>query len=384
VAADELVRLRRWVLVTGALLAVVVVLSALVVEGALEALYRRDAFGPLDFSQVKKIPRRPLEQTLQKADWIAAGVALNLLVSWGLAAALLCPKALTTQVLPGLARRRNAGIAIGFAAAAVGLHRFSFASAAHVAWIPVVFSGLVVTGASLGRFAGPAGFGALVTGAAVATLAVIYVPPLFTDPKPLDLLFAEDMAFEMLQAQLFVFSGLLLLRTRRPAEGWKRRVLLLGALGFFFVAGEEVSWGQRFVGWGTPEFWANTQDETNVHNMPALDRWMNLRPGLYAWVAVSILARLAPRVKRALDELGIPVVPHVGWLAVAAAMLAHNRELHRWYRNTDEAQETFAAIAFTTATVAAYYASVGTGARAGEARSAGGAPLSAAPIGRPS
>jgi hypothetical protein len=92
--------------------------------------------------------------------------------------------------------------------------------------------------------------------------------------------------------------------------------------------------------------------------VPALDRWMNLRPGLYAWVAVSILARLAPRVKRALDELGIPVVPRVGWLAVAAAMLAHNRELHRWYRNTDEAQETFAAIAFTTATVAAYYASV--------------------------
>jgi hypothetical protein len=358
VGTDDSARLRRWLLVTGALLAVVVGLSVFVVDGALEALYRREAFGPLDFSGVKRIPKRPLAATQQKADWIAAGVALNLVVSWGLAAALLCPTALTARVLPRGAHRRNVGIAIGLAAVALGLSQFSFSSAAHVAWIPVVFAGLVVAGASLGRFAEPSAFGALVAGAAVATLAAIYVPPLFTDPKPLDLLFAEDMAFEMLQAQLFVFSGLLLLRTRRPAEGWKRRVLLLGALGFFFVAGEEVSWGQRFVGWGTPEFWANTQDETNVHNVPALDRWMNLRPGLYAWVAVSILARLAPRVKRALDELGIPVVPRVGWLAVAAAMLAHNRELHRWYRNTDEAQETFAAIAFTTATVAAYYASV--------------------------
>ncbi len=356
---DETSRLRRWVLATGVLLAVVVGLSVFVVDGALEALYGREAFGPLDFSNVKRIPKRPLELTQQKAGWIAAGLALNLLVSWALAAALLCPATLTTRLLPALARRRNAGIAVGLAAAALGLSQFSFASAAHAAWIPVVFVGLVAAGASLGRFADPAAFGGLATCAALATLAAIYVPPLFADPQPLDLLFAEDMAFEMLQAQLFVFSGLLLLRTRRTAEGWKRRMLLLGALAFFFVGGEEVSWGQRFVGWGTPEFWANNQGETNVHNVPGLDRWMNLRPGLYAWIAISILAHLAPRLKGALDELGIPVVPRIGWLAVAAAMLAHNKSLHAWYRNTDEAQETFAALAFTTATVGAYYASLG-------------------------
>lgn len=41
------------------------------------------------------------------------------------------------------------------------------------------------------------------------------------------------------------------------------------ALGAFVFMGEEISWGQHFVGWKTPEEWKelNRQKETNIHNL---------------------------------------------------------------------------------------------------------------------
>lgn len=45
--------------------------------------------------------------------------------------------------------------------------------------------------------------------------------------------------------------------------------LILLALGAFVFFGEEISWGQHFFGWGTPEEWKelNRQGETNIHNL---------------------------------------------------------------------------------------------------------------------
>lgn len=39
-------------------------------------------------------------------------------------------------------------------------------------------------------------------------------------------------------------------------------------LGGIYLAGEEASWGQHYVGWATPETWVNVNDqqETNLHN----------------------------------------------------------------------------------------------------------------------
>lgn len=45
--------------------------------------------------------------------------------------------------------------------------------------------------------------------------------------------------------------------------------LILLALGSFVFFGEEISWGQHFFGWGTPDDWKelNRQGETNIHNL---------------------------------------------------------------------------------------------------------------------
>lgn len=41
---------------------------------------------------------------------------------------------------------------------------------------------------------------------------------------------------------------------------------LFAVLACLFLAGEEVSWGQHFFHWMTPEAWVNRQNETNLHN----------------------------------------------------------------------------------------------------------------------
>ncbi len=68
------------------------------------------------------------------------------------------------------------------------------------------------------------------------------------------------------------------------------------ALGMFLIAGEEVSWGQRVMGTGTPEALArvNHQDETNVHNIGPVQDAVNvvfLAAGAYGSMGVVALRR---------------------------------------------------------------------------------------------
>jgi hypothetical protein len=66
---------------------------------------------------------------------------------------------------------------------------------------------------------------------------------------------------------LLIAGGLLLLPFVR-ARSFTWSVALVGALACIYIAGEEMSWGQHFFHWNTPEYWAavNRQDETNLHN----------------------------------------------------------------------------------------------------------------------
>jgi hypothetical protein len=49
-------------------------------------------------------------------------------------------------------------------------------------------------------------------------------------------------------------------------------VSVVAALSCLYIAGEEMSWGQHFFHWNTPEYWAmvNRQEETNLHNTYAI------------------------------------------------------------------------------------------------------------------
>lgn len=85
---------------------------------------------------------------------------------------------------------------------------------------------------------------------------------------------AEDLALEWASALLIFAGGLLFLAA--ATDGWKsgrNRFDLLIMLGFgglfLLIAMEEISWGQRVIGFQTPEAMAeaNWQNEFNFHNL---------------------------------------------------------------------------------------------------------------------
>lgn len=118
---------------------------------------------------------------------------------------------------------------------------------------------------------------------------------------------------------------------------WKSGQLLIAALyiglacGLFFLIGEEVSWGQRVFGWGTPESLAaiNKQEETNLHNIYGVGstfKWVQMLVGAYG--TVLPLCFLNTARWRQMRPLIDAVVPHVTLIPFFLPML-----VWRAYRN---------------------------------------------------
>jgi hypothetical protein len=111
----------------------------------------------------------------------------------------------------------------------------------------------------------------------------------------------EDSLLETFQFLLILAVSLLSgwLSTRLLRGGWRRAATLyvLLMLGTFFVAGEEISWGQRIFGWRTPEALEaiNAQQEISVHNIHGLHQ-----PFIYAVMLGGMYGAVLPFVGLAL------------------------------------------------------------------------------------
>jgi hypothetical protein len=87
-----------------------------------------------------------------------------------------------------------------------------------------------------------------------------------------EFLVEEDSLLEWLQVAGFfggsVFGLALALHARRQGNTAAAVAYAIFAAACLFVAGEEISWGQRLLGLGTPERLAelNNQDEVTLHN----------------------------------------------------------------------------------------------------------------------
>lgn len=128
----------------------------------------------------------------------------------------------------------------------------------------------------------------------------------------------EDSLVENIQFILILAAGLFfswssarLLRTGRRGFGM---LYALVALATFFVAGEEISWGQRILGLRTPEALEaiNWQREISVHNVYGFHQpfiYAVMLAGLYGTIVPLIgLAWSARRPVPALAYLLIPPV----------------------------------------------------------------------------
>ncbi len=126
-------------------------------------------------------------------------------------------------------------------------------------------------------------------------------------PQVLSRLHSENGPHELIQfcvISFAVFAGIGVLikilpriRENRLLFAW----VLLATICSFYVAGEEVSWGQQIAGWATPESWShvNDQDETNLHNTSS---WLDQKPRMLLELAVfgggvviPLMRRFAPR-----------------------------------------------------------------------------------------
>lgn len=139
--------------------------------------------------------------------------------------------------------------------------------------------------------------------AALIPLAVAVVVAALYPINPDFYFFAvrEYMPIESLQVVLYllgsVFALLVARRLNREGQRTLAVIYLLGALGLFFVAGEEISWGQeifeRIIPWWPQqeEFrQVNQQGEMTLHNLHGVGRIFSL--GLFALALYGFVSPL--------------------------------------------------------------------------------------------
>lgn len=107
----------------------------------------------------------------------------------------------------------------------------------------------------------------------VFRLVAYYADPLLHIEKHVQ---SEYGIYENLTFVFLLLAVVLIANTttvlRQNALLLKKTILLSFALGCIYFAGEEISWGQHFFKWQTPEAWdeINKQGETNIHNTYAI------------------------------------------------------------------------------------------------------------------
>lgn len=108
--------------------------------------------------------------------------------------------------------------------------------------------------------------------------------------------------------------------------------LIFQGLVFVFGVGEEISWGQRLIGFDVPSFFAehNAQRETNIHNMIVSGKSVNrilfglilgITIGFY-FVVAPILYSKVDRVKEIINRFAIPIPKLAHVLAYVALFVA--------------------------------------------------------------
>ena len=149
----------------------------------------------------------------------------------------------------------------------------------------------VFSGATLGLLVGP-------------LLGAVLVALVSRSTGLYRVLVREDGLLEWAQviAYVWVIALAVVAAPRLWRSGYPRSTLVVVALAFVSLVsvGEELSWGQRLIGFGTPEIAAsNRQGELNLHNDARFEGTFRigiLAVGVYGVVAPFVVRRRTPLV----------------------------------------------------------------------------------------
>lgn len=142
-------------------------------------------------------------------------------------------------------------------------------------------------------------------------------------------LFREDGAFENATAICYFASAIacILLAARARGHAFLRVWLACLALLFIVVGGEEISWGQRLFGFGTPEGLAaiNVQEEFTLHNIYSISLFTY--PALATTAMLLLVAPLlrarSAEGRRILDAFEFPVAPRASAILYGVMIAAY-------------------------------------------------------------
>lgn len=81
------------------------------------------------------------------------------------------------------------------------------------------------------------------------------------------------------------------------APKWIKAWIAIGFIGSLYVFLEEISYGQHYFGWITPESWGalNDQNETNIHNTSS---WFDQKPRLLLEIGIIVGGILIPILQK--------------------------------------------------------------------------------------
>lgn len=136
-------------------------------------------------------------------------------------------------------------------------------------------------------------------------------------PTRLHPIIKEDGIFESLQFIFYFISLIFSFKTflyfkKIPKHKIHTLFFLLLSIGLFFIAGEEISWGQRIIGFQTPENYAviNAQKETTLHNLNSIQNsFLHLSfigVGLYGLTSNFIIRKFFPKIYSKYSQLTMP------------------------------------------------------------------------------
>jgi hypothetical protein len=171
-------------------------------------------------------------------------------------------------------------------------------------------------------------------------------------PAFLDFLCREDGIVENSQAIFYFLSASIMFSVFRRTK-YKNKWYFIFFLMFFFVFGEEISWGQRIFGIKTPTMLTvvNVQKEINIHNLNGIHQHIRMAAGILIAYFIYFIpfTNSQKQFKEMYEKFSVPMVPAKVSLLATAAMLfmaVPRIVYHLKEFRTDEIGELFLSIAF--------------------------------------